>query len=78
MPAKKQTAQKPAPKNSHTEAAAQAWLPFYTIERAADLLGLSEGTLRKYASQKRLKAYKQSGRLYFLHSDLIEFITGGK
>lgn len=52
------------------------WEPFYRVEQAAEALGLAEATVRKYASQGKLRGYKQAGRLYFLHTDLVNFITG--
>lgn len=48
---------------------------FYTVEIAAEKLGLQPATVRKYYSSGKIKGYKQAGRLYFLHSDLIQFIT---
>lgn len=49
---------------------------FYTVEIAAEKLGLQPATIRKYFNAGKIKGYKQAGRLYFLHSDLIGFITG--
>ena len=49
---------------------------FYTVEIAAGKLGLQPATVRKYFNAGKIKGYKQAGRLYFLHTDLIEFITG--
>jgi len=76
----RQKAQTTAPQNHHTPPAAPAssgnWQPFYRVDQAAAALGLAEATVRKYASQGKLVSHKQAGRLYFLHCDLMLFITG--
>ena len=80
MPKKKQAAPQATPEKHHTPPAApQAagnWQPFYRTDQAAEALGLAEATIRKYTSQGHLKAHRRGGRLYFLHSDLVDFITG--
>ena len=52
--------------------------PFYRVEQAAGALGLAEATVRKYYNLGLIKGYKKAGRIYFLHRDLLNFITGGE
>jgi excisionase family DNA binding protein len=49
---------------------------FFTVEQAANLLGLAEKTVRQYASAGELKAYKRAGRWYIFQSDLAAFVRG--
>lgn len=51
--------------------------PFYRVEQAAGALGLAEATVRKYYNLGLIRGYKKAGRIYFLHRDLLDFITGG-
>lgn len=52
-------------------------IEFYTVENAAEKLNLKPDTIRKAFNEGRLNGYKKSGRVYFLHSDLVDFITSG-
>jgi len=46
----------------------------YTVEKAAELLGLSDRIIRELANSEELKGYKKNGRWFFLHSDLVAYI----
>ena len=46
----------------------------YTVEKAAELLGLSDRIIRELANGGELKGYKKNGRWFFLHSDLVAYI----
>ena len=46
----------------------------YTVEKAAELLGLSDKVIRQLAAAGELMGYKKNGRWFFLHSDIINYI----
>ena len=48
------------------------------IAKACEILMVSKPTLYRYCSQRKINYYKQEKKLYFLKSDLISFIQGGK
>lgn len=49
--------------------------PFVGIEKAAEVTGYSEGTLRKYAQRRIVPFYQSSPTmpLYFKESELVEW-----
>ena len=49
----------------------------YTIEAAADLLGLSARTVAGYCRDGSMKANKRAGRWYILAGDLVAWVVGG-
>ncbi|MBL7815931.1 MAG: helix-turn-helix domain-containing protein [Saprospiraceae bacterium] len=51
---------------------------FYTLEKAAEKLEVTERYVRDQIANGSLKAYKRGKRFYILHSDLIDFIRNGK
>ncbi len=48
------------------------------ITLAAQLTGLSQSTIYKLVSKKRIPHYKREGRLYFNQQELIEWIKTGR
>lgn len=50
---------------------------FYTAERAAELLGLSERVVTEKLKGGIIKGYKKS-KWYIFHSDLIKYIKSDK
>lgn len=46
-----------------------------TVTEAAQLLDLSVTTIYILKYQKRIPCYKEGGRVYFLRTELIEWIT---
>ncbi len=50
---------------------------FYTAERAAELLGLSERVVTEKLKGGIIKGYKKS-KWYVLHSDILEYIKSNK
>lgn len=49
---------------------------FMTFERAMEYLGISKGQLYNYTHQRKFRYFRPTGRrLYFLKSDLDEFIS---
>lgn len=48
------------------------------LAKACEILMVSKPTLYRYCSQRKINYYKQEKKLYFLESDLISFIQGGK
>jgi len=50
----------------------------YTVEKAAELLGLSDRVIRELAAAGELKGYKKNGRWFFLHSDILDYIKNEK
>jgi len=51
---------------------------YKNISQAAQFLNLAVPTLYTMVSKKQIKFYKRTKRLYFLESDLLEFIRIGK
>jgi len=51
---------------------------FYTIQQAAEKLGVNERYVRDNLSKGVLKGYKRGKRVYVFHADLLEFIRTGK
>jgi len=52
---------------------------FVTLEQAAQILGLSKGTLYQYTFNKTIPYYKPNGRkVYFKVKDLINFMEKGR
>lgn len=52
--------------------------PPIDLVRACEILMVSKPTLYRYCSERKIKYYKREKKLYFLESDLISFIEGGK
>ncbi len=48
------------------------------IEEAADFLNLSKATLYRLVSNRSIPFHKQSGKLYFLEKELLEWIKAGR
>ena len=52
---------------------------FVTLEQAAQILGLSKGTMYQYTFNKTISYYKPNGRkVYFKVKDLINFMEKGR
>ncbi|MCF7912274.1 MAG: helix-turn-helix domain-containing protein [Candidatus Cloacimonetes bacterium] len=52
---------------------------FVTLERAAEILGLSPGTMYQYTHRRIIPFYKPNGRMiYFKVSELMEFIESSR
>ena len=51
---------------------------FYTLEKAALKLEVTERYVRDQIGSGELKAFKRGKRFYILHTDLIKFIESGK
>ena len=51
---------------------------FYTLEKVAEKLEVTERYVRDQIANGELKAFKRGKRFYILHSDLIKFIETGK
>ncbi|MEM6342952.1 MAG: helix-turn-helix domain-containing protein [Bacteroidota bacterium] len=51
---------------------------FYTVEEVARKLGLTERTVQEKARKGEIPAYKQFGRYYFLHSEIVALIRQGE
>lgn len=49
-----------------------------TVEEVAEVLKVTERTVRTAISEGKLKAHKQFGKWYVLASDLVAFIQDGK
>lgn len=47
----------------------------YDFATAAEILGISEHTLRRWTAQKRLRFYKIGGRVRFTDEHLEEFLN---
>ncbi|MEL7530512.1 MAG: helix-turn-helix domain-containing protein [Bacteroidota bacterium] len=50
----------------------------YTVKALAEVLGLSEDTIRRKASAGEIPSYKQFGRYYFLHSEIVDLLRQGE
>lgn len=48
------------------------------LAKACEILMISKPTLYRYCSQRKINYYKREKKLYFLESDLVSFIQGGK
>ena len=51
---------------------------FYTLEKVAEKLEVTERYVRDQIANGELKAFKRGKRFYVLHTDLIKFIENGK
>lgn len=52
---------------------------FVTLERAAQILGLSTGTMYQYTHRRIIPFYKPNGRMiYFKVTELMEFIESSR
>lgn len=51
---------------------------FYNVAQASEKLGCNERVLRGKLGKGEIKGYKRMNKWYILHSDLIEYIQGGK
>ncbi len=49
-----------------------------TFPEACKYLGVSDGYLRRLVSKKQIPYCKPAGKLYFLVSDLIAYVTSGR
>ena len=47
----------------------------YSTKEVAEILGLTERTVRNYCTQKKLSHYKIGTKIYILKTDLEKFIT---
>lgn len=50
----------------------------YTVEKLAELLGLTDRTIRSKAKAGEIPSYKQFGRYYFLHSEIVGLVRQGE
>lgn len=50
----------------------------YTVPQASALLGVEETSVIRFLGESSLTGYKQAGRWYILHSDIIRFIKNGE
>jgi excisionase family DNA binding protein len=48
--------------------------PYVTVNEAAQILYLSEPTVRRLLTEKRLRRFKSGGRTLLLRSDVLSFI----
>jgi len=46
-----------------------------TMEQAAEMIGISDNTLRKYSKQGLIKRYKEGNRVIYMKSDIENFIN---
>lgn len=51
---------------------------FMTVEEAAELLKVTEATVRSIISKSELKAYKRLGKWYIFEEDVIQYIKEGQ
>jgi excisionase family DNA binding protein len=51
---------------------------FLTLSQAAEYLNLANPTVYAMVGKRKIKYYKRTKRLYFLKSDLEEFIGAGR
>ena len=51
---------------------------FYTLEQAAERLGVTKRWASDQISEGHLNAFKRGKRIYVLHSDIVAFVMGGK
>ncbi|MCZ2130800.1 MAG: helix-turn-helix domain-containing protein [Bacteroidia bacterium] len=49
-----------------------------TISQAAKFLSLSTATLYSKVSRRELPVMKQNGRLYFMQSELLDYLKAGR
>lgn len=50
----------------------------YTIQEAAEFLGLTINTLYRKVSKREIPSMKRGNRLYFSNKELVEYLKGGK
>lgn len=50
----------------------------YTIQEAAEFLGLTINTLYRKVSKREIPSMKRGNRLYFSNKELLEYLKGGK
>ena len=49
-----------------------------TVEEVAEMLKVTEATVRRAVNEGRLKAFKQFGKWYVFYSDIVAFIKAGQ
>lgn len=49
-----------------------------TVEEVAEMLKVTEATVRRAVNEGRLKAFKQFGKWYVFHGDIVTFIKSGQ
>lgn len=52
--------------------------PPIDLEKACEILMVSKATVYRYCNKRKINYYKREKKLYFLESELISFIQGGK
>ena len=66
-------------RNSNPTLAEKSQEDFVTLQEAAQILGLSKGTIYQYTHYKTIPYYKPNGRkIYFKIKDLIDFMERGR
>jgi len=63
--------------NTQSSTILQTPSTIYTLQQAADVLGMHERTLLDRLRTGEIKASKQAGRWYILHSSLVEWVESG-
>jgi len=48
------------------------------VSDCASFLGKSQDTIRKYIADKSIPFYKKNGSIYFLRSEILNWLTDGK
>ena len=51
---------------------------FYTLDEAAEKLGVNRENLRKLVAKGELNGHKRFGRWYIFHDDLSKYIREGR
>lgn len=49
-----------------------------TVEDCALMLSKSKETIRKYIASESIPFYKKNGSIYFLRSEILNWLTDGK
>lgn len=49
-----------------------------TVEEVAEMLKVTDATVRRAVNEGRLKAFKQFGKWYIFHQDIVAFIKSGQ
>jgi len=48
------------------------------VAECASMLGKSQETIRKYIMKESIPFYKKNGSIYFLRSEILNWLTDGK
>ena len=51
---------------------------YWRVDKAADYLSVTEGALRVMVQRGQVPHIKRLGKLYFLQSDLVSWLEGGR